>query len=117
MQVYCGKYRGLEKWVTGTLSYYPDSCRWVVSGWWFGISSSFGYEDVMEMHDAALAPRVSDGDLMCVIEDYPSIGQFKVHIMKVVGGNSFCTTICKLEELTADDENALKSKIKKILAA
>lgn len=65
------------------LHYFGDSKKFELCMFGACLSSSFGYEDVVEMRDYAMAPVVHRGDTVVVIEDFPALKGCKVHLMKV----------------------------------
>lgn len=66
-----------------TLHYFSDTKNFELCMYGACLTASFGYDDVIEMRDYAMAPIVHKGETVVVIEDYPISKQCRVHLMKV----------------------------------
>lgn len=87
----------------GTVSW--EEGRWIITGGGYGISSRFGFEDIMEMADNANLPIVGNNDIVALLI-YSKTKRFaQVNLMKVQNIDIHCTVVANLVPLN-DEEMA-----------
>ena len=63
------------------------------------ISSDFVYADVMERFEWNHAPIVAEGDVVGILEDYPTKKQCRIRVMQAIRCNSLYSEVCVFKDL------------------
>lgn len=108
--------KGQERFKTGTLTFFPDTQKLCVMSCTVGLSSSFGYSDVMELAEKAHAPEVHSGQIVCVVEYAPKIGIASAKLMVADKVSLYYSDCCTFRDLTEEEESGFRAEISKILS-
>lgn len=90
--VKCPSRRFGEITVYGTMHYYSEENKYYVQHVGDCIKASFGYEDVMTIHDRKCAPKVAEGETIVLIEDFGETCTLR--LMKATRCNNMYTDAC-----------------------
>ena len=86
-----------ELTIYGTIHYYSEENKYYVQNIGACIKASFGYEDVMKIHDRKYCPKVSEGEEIILIEDFGT--QCTLRVMKAERCNSMYNEACVLVDV------------------
>lgn len=86
-----------ELTIYGTIHYYSEENKYYVQNIGTCIKASFGYEDVMKIHDRKYCPKVSEGEEIILIEDFGT--QCTLRVMKAERCNSMYNEACVLVDV------------------
>ena len=78
--------------VYGTMHYYSEENKYYVLHVGDCIKASFGYEDVMTIHNRKYCPKVAENDIVVLIEDFGS--KCTLRLMKAIRCNHEYSNAC-----------------------
>lgn len=78
--------------IYGTIHYYSEENKYYVQNIGCCIKASFGYEDVMTIHDRKYCPKVAENDVVVMIEDFGS--KCTLRLMKAIRCNHEYSNAC-----------------------
>ena len=90
------KTRG-EITVYGTVYYFGDEKKFVITNYGSCIKASFGYEDIMEVKRRKCAPIVKENDEIILIQDFGK--SCVLRVMKATRCNSMYSDSCTLVDV------------------
>lgn len=86
-----------------------DAGKFKLTSWGTCISSSFGFEDAMELVEGANMPKVHEGEIVALALYSKDMKAIVLQLYKIGKTDIFCQTVARLNELT-DDEMAEVAK-------